>query len=192
MTKDEHLEELIEAGKPTRFQSGRDAAEKGRAGGIKSGEVRREKAEQRRNAREAARYILGLKGSETGRSNLKLIGAKDDDGLTNMEIMMGRLWSMFQGGDLEAGRMFMEYAGYDSKENRAERESLAADRRRDAESEAKLRALGSAPDNAAMAVNMGDEDGNEDVVFYIPQMLDEKECEATDTIAAEGEDKPKE
>ena len=184
MTKDEHLEELIEAGKETRFKSGQDAAEKGRAGGIKSGEVRREKAEQRRNAREAARYILSLKGSETGRSNLKLIGAKDDDGLTNMEIMMGRLWSMFQGGDLEAGRMFMEYAGYDSKENRAERESINADRRRDVEMQFKMDTMAArAIDSANVAVNFNDEDGNPGVVIYLPEKdtLPDEEDEEDDS-----------
>ena len=192
MTKEEKKKDLIEKGKPTRFKSGADAAAKGRAGGIKSGEVRREKAQQRRDAREAARYILGLRGNETSRSNLYNIGAEEDDSITNMEIMMARLWVMGQSGNLEAMEMFMKYAGYEPKENRSERESIAADHRRDLEIKAKLEALGQAPDTSSISINMNDEDGNDDVVFYIPQMLTEEECQIKEDETAEDKAKSSE
>ena len=189
MTKEEHLENLIEKGKDTRFKTGPEQVEVARQAGIKSGEVRRENAAKKRDAREAARYILNLKGSAPGRENTKTLGASDDDGITNMEILKARLYSMFIGGNLEAGQMFLTLAGFDPKENRAERESLSSDLRKKAESEAKLRALGSAPDNTSMAINMGDDDGNEDVVFYIPKMLTEEDCKVTEEETAEGSDK---
>ena len=141
-------------------------------GGKKSGEVRR----QKRDAREAARYILGLAAKGQILENTMTLGADKKDGITNLEAMQARLFSMAMGGNLEAYLTLMKMAGYEPKENREERESLSADSRRERELAAKLEALGAAPDTATMSVGIGNEDGANDVVIYIPKMMSEEEC----------------
>ena len=143
-------------------------------GGKRSGEVRRAK----RDARESARYILGLAAQGTTLEQLEKIGANREDNLTNMEVLQARLFVQATSGDMTAAKMLLSIAGYDSEENRKERESINADRRRDAEVEVKVKAFGMNPDN--IAVNGENEDGNNDVVIYIPKMLTEEECQVQD------------
>lgn len=158
-----------------------EAKKRGSAGGKKSGEVRREK----RDAKSAARYILELAAQGQVKDNLNTlkVDAKDQ---TNMVALQARLYTMAMSGNLDAYRELMKMAGYEPEENRKERESISSDRRRDIEVQAKLDAIGNSGENANVALNMGDEDGNSDVVIYIPKMLDEKECEYTDK---DGEEK---
>ena len=155
------------------IQTEEEARVKGAAGGRKSGEVRRAK----RDARKAARYILQLAAQGTQLANVESIGASAEDGITNMEVMQARLFAMAMSGDIKAYETLMKVAGYWAEENRAERESLASEKRKNAELEAKLKALGSNPEGASLALNMGSEDGTSDVVIYIPKMLSEADCE---------------
>ena len=144
-------------------------------GGKKSGETRRKK----RDAREAARYILGLAAKGQVLDNLKSLGVEEDS-RTNMEALQARLYTMAMGGNIEAYKTLMKMAGYEPEENRAERESVASDKRRSMELEAKLNALGQAPEGATMSVGMGNEDGANDVIIYMPKMLNEEDCQAED------------
>ena len=140
-------------------------------GGKKSGEVRRAK----RDARESARYILNLAAKGNTLQQLETLGASKEDGLTNMDLLQARLFVMATSGDLNAAKMLLSTAGYDTEENRKERESINSDRRRDLEVEAKVKAFGMEAEN--IAVNGENEDGNTDVVIYIPKMLDEEDCQ---------------
>ena len=156
-----------------------EAKRRGSAGGKKSGAVRREK----RDAREAARYILGLAAKGQIAENLNALGVPKEDA-TNMEALQARLYTMAMAGNLEAYKELMRMAGYDSEENRKERESIASDKRRDIEVEAKVKALGQNPDGSSVAINQADEDGRNDVVVYIPQMMTEEECQVEGEASA--------
>ena len=84
---------------------------------------------------------------------------------------------MAMGGNIDAYTTLMRMAGYEPEENRKERESIAADRRREVELDAKVAALGANPEGMSASVNMSDEDGNNDVVIYMPQIASEESCE---------------
>ena len=154
-----------------------------RNGGKKSAEVRREK----RDARQAARYILGLAAKGQISENLKNLGLPDGD-RTNMEALQARLFTMAMSGNLDAYKELMRTAGYDPEENRRERESVSSDRRRDIEVEAKLKTLGQNIDGSTIAINQADEDGRSDVVIYMPQMMTEEECQVEDSTDGGGTD----
>ena len=141
-------------------------------GGKKSGQVRREK----RDARQAARYILGLAAKGDTLLQLEKIGADKKDGLTNMDLLVARLFVQATSGNLEAAKQLLQIAGFDSEENRKERESLSSDRRRDLELDAKLAALGQNPDSQ-VSMSFGDEEGGGGVMIYLPQIDNEKDCE---------------
>lgn len=149
-----------------------EAKKLGSAGGKKSGEVRRAK----RDARQSARYILELAAKGQISKNLDELGIPKNE-QTNMAALHARLVVMALGGNLEAYKTLMKMAGYDPEENREERESVASDRRRDMEVEAKVNALGGEVNGARVAVNTTDEDGSNDVVIYLPAIEDEKDCE---------------
>lgn len=148
------------------------ARENGRKGGIKSGESKRNK----KDARESIRYMLELAAKKGWESNLKEMGVETCE-LTNMNALSGRLFSMAMAGDLEAYKTLMRMGGYDPEEKRRERESLAADRRREVELNAKVEALGNGPAGSSAAINMDDEDGNNDVIIYMPKVEDVENCE---------------
>lgn len=150
------------------------AKERGRNGGIRSGEVRREK----RDARAAIQYIMSRTAkSEAIRSNMRELGAEEAV-FSNMIALQTRMLAMALSGDKEAYELLMRYGGWDSEETRKERESLAADRRREIELEAKIKALSAkGNDDPALSVNLNDEDGNNDVIIYMPQMMTEEECQ---------------
>ncbi len=141
-------------------------------GGKKSGEVRRAK----RDARQAVRYLLNLPAKGSIAANLKELGIPENE-QTNMAALQARLYTMAMGGNLDAYRTLMMMGGFEPEENRKERESIASDRRRDAEVEAKVNALGGSIDGVNIAVNGMDEDGANDVVIYLPKMQTEEECE---------------
>ncbi len=151
------------------------AKERGRNGGIKSGEVRRAK----KDARESIQYLLGrMTKSESIRSNLKELGVEQSE-YSNMIALHGRLFSMAMSGNLEAYLTLMRMGGYEPEEVRKERESIAADRRRELELDAKVAALGRG-DASNLALNLQDEDGDNDVVIYMPQIDAEEDCEVVD------------
>ena len=158
------------------FQKGdltsEEAKKRGRAGGVKSGESRRAK----RDAKSAVRYLLDLAAKGKIADNLRELGFPTNE-QTNMAALQARLFTMAMGGNLEAYTALMRMAGYEPEENRKERESIAADRRREIELDAKVSALGSNPEGMSASVNMSDEDGNNDVVIYMPQIASEESCE---------------
>lgn len=158
------------------FQKGdltsEEAKKRGRAGGVKSGESRRAK----RDAKSAIRYLLDLPPTTSIKANLVEMGFPVNE-QTNMAALQARLFAMAMSGNLEAYTALMRMAGYEPEENRKERESIAADRRREIELDAKVSALGSNPEGMSASVNMSDEDGNNDVVIYMPQIASEESCE---------------
>lgn len=168
------------------FQKGdltsEEAKKRGRAGGVKSGESRRAK----RDAKSAVRYLLDLAAKGKIADNLRELGFPTNE-QTNMAALQARLFTMAMGGNLEAYTALMRMAGYEPEENRKERESIAADRRREIELDAKVSALGSNPEGMSASVNMSDEDGNNDVVIYMPQIASEESCE----LKEDGDGKPK-
>lgn len=93
-----------------------------------------------------------------------------------MAALQARLFTMAMGGNIEAYNTLMKMAGYEPEENRKERESIASDIRREKELEAKVNALGGDMDGAKLAVNLQDEDENNDVVIYMPQTASEESC----------------
>ena len=156
-----------------------------RNGGKKSGEVRRAK----RDAKKAMEYILSrpLKG-EVLDTVKRTTNSDPVDGLTNIEALMARMLTKALSGDLDAFEAVMKYAGFEPEENRRERESIAADKRRMMEIEAKLNTLGQKIEGTTMAINMNDEEGNSDVVVYVPKMLNEEDCLAPDATIEEEPD----
>lgn len=149
-----------------------EARENGRKGGIKSGESKRNK----REARDSIRYLLELSAKKNLETNLTELGFPTEE-LTNMNALHARLFTMAMSGNLEAYLTLMKMGGYEPEENRKERESIASDARREKELEAKVNALGGDLDGAKVAVNLQDEDDNNDVVIYMPKMDTEDSCE---------------
>lgn len=149
------------------------ARERGKNGGVRSGEVRREK----RDARENIRYILSrMARSQNFKNNLTELGV-ERVAFSNMTVLNAKLFTMAMSGDLEAYITLMKMAGYDPEENRRERESVSSDARRDKEIEAKLEALGQKKEMSSMSFHLNDEDSNNDIVIYMPQTLTEEECQ---------------
>lgn len=149
-----------------------EAKKRGRAGGVKSGESRRAK----RDAKSAIRYLLNLPPTSSIKANLSEMGFPSTE-QTNMAALQARLFTMAMGGNLEAYTALMKMAGFEPEENRKERESISADRRREIELDAKVNALGINAEGLSASINMGDEDGNNDVVIYMPQIVSEESCE---------------
>lgn len=142
-------------------------------GGKKSGEARRKK----RDAKQAARYILDLAAKGKVADNLTELGIKEND-QTNMVALQTRLFTMAISGNIDAYMTLMKIAGYDPKEIRDERESVNADRRRDTETKLKAEAMASRNmDNADVSVNLNNEDGASDVVIYLPRIEDPESLE---------------
>jgi len=145
--------------KPVRTKE--EAKTRGRNGGIKSGEVRR----AQRDAKSSVRYLLGLAAKGKLAENLKALDLPPEE-QTNMAAVQARLFTMAMSGNLDAYVTLMKMGGYEPEEIRKERESLAADTRRNMEVQAKMEALGS--DAGNVAINMADEDDFNDVVIYLP------------------------
>lgn len=155
------------------------AKERGRNGGVKSGEVRRAK----RDARETIQYMLErMTKSKNVRDNLKELGFEETE-YSNMAALHGRLFTMAMSGNIEAYMTLMKMGGYDPEENRRERESESADKRRQIELDAKVDALGQKGADASMALSFNDEDDNSDVVIYMPQIASEESREEIDKNA---------
>ena len=179
------------AGRNPEFQSqvirtSEQAKKKGSAGGKKSGEVRRENARRKRDAREAVRFILDLAAQGQLAENLEKLGVETED-QTNMAALQASLFTYAMRGDLNAYKTLMKMAGYDPEENREERESIAADRRRETEMEAKVTALGQNPDGLRTSMSLKDEDGDIDVFIYMPEIASEESCEMAEDAGLEEE-----
>lgn len=82
-----------------------EARERGRNGGIKSGEARRRK----RDAKNAARLILNLAASPSIEKNLKELGVEEND-CTNLVAIMGRAFLKAMTGDVGAMSFLVETA----------------------------------------------------------------------------------
>ncbi len=149
-----------------------EAMKRGKAGGIKSGEARRAK----RDAKSAIRYLLELSATGNIANNLEELGYPEGE-RTNMAALQARLFTLAMAGNIEAYTELMKMAGYEPEEKRKERESIASEKRRKLELDAKISALGVNSDYISATVNMNDEDGNNDVVIYMPQIASEESCE---------------
>ena len=153
------------------------AKTRGSEGGKKSGEVRREKAQRQRDARDSARFLLQLAAKGKLKQNLKELGLPDDE-CTNMMALHARmLTAAMQKADIETYFALLKIAGFDPEEERKERESLASDRRRELELEAKIAALGRGAPTADISIALDDEDNHDDVVISMPQIASEESCQ---------------
>ena len=141
-------------------------------GGKKSGEVRRAK----RDAKQAMRYLLELEPNERFTKNLEEMGYPASE-QTNLAALNARLFTLAMNGNMDAYDRILKIAGYEPEENRKERESLASDRRREIELEAKVSALENNRDRAKAAISMGSEDGGSDVIIYLPELDNAEEEE---------------
>ena len=179
MGKKKGSNDIVELGKNTQFRSGEEAAEKGRRGGVKSGETRRAK----RDARQAAQKLLQMAAKGKMRDNLIELGydPKDQDGIQNIDVIVARLMVQAAGGNLDASARLLKIAGYDYEENRIERESINADRRKERESEARLDALSKGNvERYSTAYSDGDDDeAVEDVFIYLPDNGRDKDLNLT-------------
>lgn len=151
-----------------------NAKECGSRGGVKSGEIRRAK----RDAREAMIFLLDLPAKGNLNSNLKELGYAEGE-RTNLAALMARIYTIAMGGNLDAAKELLKIAGYDCEENRKERESRSSDERRNKELDAKIDAL-MGKSERDISINMNDEDDNNDVVIYMPQIASEEECQMND------------
>ena len=144
-----------------------EAKKRGRNGGLKSGEARR----QKRDAKNAMNLLLDMAAKGTIKSNLVELGFPTED-QTNMVALQARLFTMAMSGNLQAYDRVMKISGNDAEENRKERESLAADRRKDAESQARIEAMerrDATPMAAGGYGELDDENGEtEDVIIFLP------------------------
>ena len=147
-----------------------ELAKRSHNGGIKSGQVRREK----RDAKAAIRYLLQLPPSANLSADLEDMGLPETE-QTNMAALQVQLFRQAMSGDLEAYQTIMKMGGYEPEENRKERESISSDRRRDIELEAKVSAIGGKKDGMSASIGMADEDGTGDVVIYLPEIEGQEE-----------------
>lgn len=144
-----------------------EAKKRGRNGGLKSGEARRNK----RDAKNAMNMLLDMAAHDVIKVNVSKLGIKTED-QTNMVALQAKLFMMAMNGDLHAYDRIMKISGNDPEENRKERESKAADKRKNAESQARVEAMerrDSVPIATGGYGDMDDENGEtEDVIIFLP------------------------
>lgn len=98
-----------------------EAKRRGHNGGVKSGEVRRNK----KNARETMRMMLQLAAKGNISDTLKNLGVEESD-RTNFAAMCGKAFTEYmRTGDIRQLETVIKIAGYDASENRKDRESEA-------------------------------------------------------------------
>lgn len=139
-------------GRPENFlpvRTSEEARERGRNGGIKSGESRRAK----KQLRELARMFLDMKPTANIASNLSKLGIPETD-QTNMMAMLASLYTQAMSGNVQAFRAYMEYAGMTPNQEL-----------HDIELEAKLRAIEL---KAEAEENMSELSCDDDVLIYLP------------------------
>jgi hypothetical protein len=105
-------DENLKKGKATQFKAGEEQASIARKGGIASGQARKKK----RDAQQAANFVLSLAPSEGNMRNLELLGMTEDDNVSNMEVIMARLALKAIGGDVNAARLLVEISGGTAKD----------------------------------------------------------------------------
>jgi len=142
-----------------------EAKKRGHNGGVKSGEVRR----QKRDAKNAINLLLDMAAKGKLDDNLKELGVETES-RTNMVALQARLFTMAMSGNLTAYDKLMKYAGYDPEENRKERESLAADSRREREAQARIDAYanGDSYGQYADGSDPFEDEEQEDVIIVLP------------------------
>jgi len=136
-----------------------EAKERGRNGGIKSGEARR----QKRDAKNAMNLLLDLAAKGNLKKNLDELGVSNED-QTNLMALQARIFAKAMTGDLAAYDRIIKIAGMDPEENRKERESIAAEKRKDEE-------LAIKKQQVEYYSQSGDSDDDEDVEnvhIYLP------------------------
>lgn len=131
------------------IQTSEEARERGRAGGIKSGETRRHKKQMR----DLARMFLEMRPTDNVASNLSKLGVKESD-QTNMMAMLASLYTQAMGGNVAAFRAYMEYAGMTPNQEL-----------RDIELEVKMRMIELRAETEA---GIGEVSGDDDVMIYLP------------------------
>ena len=111
---------------------------------------------------------------------------EDEDGIKNIDVIVARLLVLSASGNLQAMDKLLKIAGYDSEENRAERESVNADRRKDRESEARLLAIERGDmQRVSSSYTDGDEDSSvEDVFIYLPDNGRDKDLLNTGAVVS--------
>lgn len=87
-----------------------EAKQRGKNGGIKSGEARRKK----RDAKQAAKLILELPCDESFAKNLKKMNIDKED-FTNVVAMYARAFTLGMQGNIAAFKFIVESAGQDQK-----------------------------------------------------------------------------
>lgn len=160
--------------KPVRSKE--EARKRGRNGGIKSGESRRNK----KDARQAMKMLLEMSAKGTLDKNLQELGFDSVEERTNLMALQARLFTMAMSGNLSAYDKVMQIAGYDpedvrkdKEERRKERESIAKDKRLDRESIAKVNQLemsheGSFGSSSSGGMSLDEDDEKDDVVIFMP------------------------
>lgn len=136
-----------------------EAKKRGRNGGIKSGEARRRK----RDAKNAMNLLLDMAAKGNLDENLRSFGVEEED-RTNLVALQARIFAMAMKGDLQAYDRVMKIAGLDPEENRRERESLAADKRRNEELAIKKQQA----EYYSNGLDTDDDEEREDVHIYMP------------------------
>lgn len=97
-------------------QTEEEAREKGRNGGIKSGEARRRK----RDVKNAAKMILNLAAQEGSEKNLQAMGIDEED-FTNRVALLARAYYKGIAGDVNAIKFLFEMAGETPAQQLAEK-----------------------------------------------------------------------
>ena len=87
-------------------------------GGTASGAARRKK----RDAKSAAQLILNLPALDNVRKNLKAMGVKDADDMTNLIAIMARAFEKSMTGDVGAMRFLLEMANITPAQKFAEKQ----------------------------------------------------------------------
>ena len=111
MPTEKQLQNLLKGNPDTQFTSGRQAAEAGRKGGIKSGVSRRKKFASRKFLKEALAW--NVKSPPELKRALEKMGADGEIELTNEDIGMLMLLKKYRAGDLRAIEMVLELVGED-------------------------------------------------------------------------------
>lgn len=146
-----------------------EAKARGKKGGQKSGETRRAK----RDAKSSIRYLLELAATGNTKDNLVALGIPENE-QTNMAALQARFFVKALAGDLDSYLELMKLGGFNPEENRKERESISSEKRKDMETKAKMDALAARGIDAGVTLSLNDEDGNDDVMIYLPQIEDEE------------------
>lgn len=147
--------------KPVRTKE--EARERGRNGGIRSGEVRRAK----KTARENMKMLIELQAKGKVRDSLKTMGIEENEDLTILSAMNLKLVLMAMDGNIQAYDRIMKMTGDDPDEMRKEAEEKrkdAAEKRREEELNIKKKQA----EYYSQGSDIDDGEETEDVQIYMP------------------------